>query len=359
MKYERVFSKRRPPAGSAPGKICIDSKGSKPRIYVIDYGPDHISELDIYDLDGLAEYADRNSVTWIDVQGLGDADVLKRIAQIFSIHPLAFEDLVNVPSRPKADQYDEHLLYITNLVSISEAKRLKVEQLGIVIGRNFVITFHEKMGDILTPVRDRIRIQQTRLRKSANDYLAYAIIDAVIDRYYPALETLGDHLENLEQEVLTNFSRRSIEKIYSIKRDLLTLRRVVWPERESLAEMIREDTPFIGRGVSVYFRDCYDHCIQAMDVIETYRELCSGLTDLCLSGNSNRMNEIMKVLTMIATIFIPLSFLAGIYGMNFDYMPELRSKWGYPVFLLVCFLLGAGMVHYFVRRGWIGRSDFE
>ena len=352
-----MFSKKHPPVGARPGTLVIDQAAKAPRIRVIDYTAETIDETEIADLDVLAEYRDRESVTWIDVQGLGDEEILRGIADIFSIHPLALEDVVNVPQRPKAETYDHQELYITRMAMLHDAHKLETEQIGICIGSNYVLTFQERHGDILDPVRQRVRRGKGPMRENGSDYLAYAIIDTIVDGYYPVIEAIGDYLEELEDEVVSTATKATLRKVYGVKRDLLALRRAIWPQREALGALVRDDNPFITDPVRVYLRDTQDHAVQIADVVETYREMAAGLMDVYMSSLSNRMNEVMKVLTMMASIFIPLSFLAGLYGMNFEHMPELHYRYSYPVLLAAMVTVAAGMVVFFFRRGWIGGRD--
>ena len=307
------------------------------------------------------------TTVWLNVDGLGHADTLRRIGERFSLHPLALEDVVNVHQRPKFEAYDDHLFLIVRMPVATEregdaqAPVLRTEQVALFVGRGFVVTFQEIAGDAFEPVRHRLRHATSALRRRGADYLAYALVDAVVDAYFPLLEAYGERLEALETDVLARPERDHVATIHDLKRDLLTLRRAVWPMRDMLAALRREDTPLIDEHTRVYLRDCEDHAIQLIDMIETYREIASGLVDIHLSSLSNRMNEVMKVLTIIATIFIPLTFVAGIYGMNFDpsvgpwNMPELGWRYGYPTVLALMLVVAFGLLAWFRRMGWIGR----
>lgn len=351
-----MFSKKTPPVGAQPGTLAINKDSPAPKIRVIDYDAKEITEHEIKEPSELRSFAEKKSVSWIDVQGLGDEKVLREVADIFSLHPLTLADVTNIPSRPKTEYYDDYIIFITSMVDLDNDGKLNAEQFSVIWGSNFVLTFQENYGDILDPVRNRIRLNQGMLRKSGTDYLAYALIDTIIDGYYPVLEVLGDRLEELENAVLEYPKQENLQDIYCTKRDLLSLRRSIWPQRESLHSLLRNDHKLIKKAVHVYLQDTYDHCIQIIDVTETFRELCAGLTDLYLSGVSNKMNEIMKTLTIISTIFMPLSFLAGIYGMNFDYLPELHYKWAYPLFWLIVVSVSMGMLFWFYKRGWLSFS---
>ncbi len=323
-----------------------------------DYRPDHLEERDIATVAEIKDLLEENTVSWINVQGLGDENVLRELADLFSIHALALEDVVNVPQRPKVERYDEHTLCITRMALVGD-RGIEPEQVSVFISPNYVLTFQERCGDVFDPIRNRIRQGRPVIRSSGPSYLAYALLDAVIDGYYPLLETFGERLEALEDEILGNPQPVILHEIHKSKGDLLALRRAIWPQREAINALIRDENPLITKTVRLYLRDCYDHCVQIMDAIETYRELAGGLMDVYLSSVDNRQNEVMKVLTIMASIFIPLTFLAGIYGMNFEHMPELHFAWGYPFLLAVMFLLTVAMVVYFRRKGWLGWQQNE
>lgn len=302
---------------------------------------------------------DKYNVLWVNVDGLGDANLISEMGRIFNLHRLALEDVVQVNQRPKVDIYEGYL-FITLRMLYEHEGRVDAEQLSIFVGKNFLLTFQEGIpGDCLESIRERLRKVSTRLRSSSADFLAYSVIDAVVDGYFPFLEHLGERLESLENEVLLQPCKEVVRGIHDIKRDLLLIRRAVWPLREAINPLLREETPVITPETRVFLRDCYDHCIQVVDLVETYRELGSSLMDIYLSSLSNKMNEVMKVLTMITTIFVPLTFIAGVYGMNFNTeksplnMPELNAHYGYPVCLLVMALIAAVELWFFYTRGWI------
>ncbi len=348
-----MFRKIHPPVGAKPGTLVIHEQAVPPKIRVMKYRGEQLEERDIDAVAELAPLLEDGAVCWIDVQGLGDADVLREFAEMFSIHPLALEDVVNVPQRPKVEMFDEHTLCITRMALLRDG-RIEREQVAMFLGSNYVLTFQEESGDVFDPVRTRIRKSGAIIRNSGPSYLTYALLDAVIDGYYPIMERFGEQLEALEDEIMLDPQPALLQKIHQIKRDLLALRRAIWPQREAVNAMIRDENPFITDTVRVYLRDCYDHCVQLMDAIETCRELTGGLMDVYLSSVGNRQNEVMKVLTIMASIFIPLTFMAGIYGMNFEVMPELRVPWAYPLLLVLMIIVAVGMVVFFRRRGWIG-----
>ncbi|MGD8453902.1 MAG: magnesium/cobalt transporter CorA [Phycisphaerae bacterium] len=353
-----MFRKQHPPAGSQPGTLMIHARAQRPVIRVMKYKPDRLEEHDVAAVAELRDLLEPGTVCWIDVQGLGDEKVLREFADLFSIHPLALEDVVNVPQRPKVERYEQHTLYITRMALLRDGE-IEREQVSVFVGRDYVLTFQECAGDVFDPVRNRIRQGGPVLRNSRSDYLAYALLDAVIDGYYPILELFGEKLEALEDEIVARPRRGALHDIHQVRRDLLAVRRSIWPQREAISTLIRDENPLFSENVRVYLRDCYDHCVQIMDAVETYRELAAGLLDVYLSSVGNRQNEVMKVLTIMASIFIPLTFMAGIYGMNFQNMPELHTRWGYPLLLVAMTGVAVVMVVYFRRRGWIGerRSD--
>lgn len=348
-----AFHKQHPPVGSRPGTLAIDPAASKPRIRVFDYDESRVDETEVSDLQGLAAYASTSSTTWIDVQGLGDEQILRDIGEIFSFHPLLLEDVVNVPQRPKVEPYPEQLLLVGRMVRMT-GQEVDREQISICLGEHYVVTFQERYGDVFDPVRARIRAGKGPIRRSGPDYLAYALLDTSIDGFYPVVEFIGDQLEELEGDVLVRPQPDNLKRIFLLKRELLDLRRAIWPQRDVYSSIIREELEYVRPDTRLYFRDVYDHTIQIMDVLESYRELAGGLLDVYMSSVGNKMNEVMKVLTIMASVFIPLTFIAGIYGMNFDFMPELHVAWAYPVALVVMAGVAIGMLAFFWWKGWIG-----
>lgn len=367
--HRRRERRRRTPPGSAPGTLIADPHAAQPLIRLISYGPDGVAESTVEGLHRLPIVPPGHGVRWLNVDGLGSIEVVRRVGDAFGLHPLALEDIVNVHQRPKVEPYDDHLFIVTRMPRAPQpgaaSDRLDTEQVAMCLGRDFVITFQEQAGDVFEPVRRRLRTGNGQIRMRGADYLAYALIDAAIDAFFPVLESYGEQVDELETAVIGQPDFTHITRIHDLKRDLLTARRAIWPQREMINALIRDESPFVSPQTRLYFRDCYDHTIQLIDMIETYREIASGLVDVQLSSVSNRMNEIIKVLTIIATIFIPLTFVAGIYGMNFDpaaspwNMPELKWRYGYPVALLFMALVAAGLVGWFWRKGWIGKRDWS
>jgi magnesium transporter len=361
-RHRRFYHLRRPTKpGAPPGTIEVDPRGHEPIIDVFGFGPDgHFERAGV--APALAkELLAKWPVTWVNIEGLGDAGILRAIADIFRLHPLVLEDVVNTHQRAKVEQYGSQLFVVTRMAMLDEDGDVETEQLSIVLGSNFVVTFQERPGDTLGPVRERIRNGHA-LRRAGADFLAYAIIDAVVDNYFPVLESYGERLEQLEEEVIAGPGQESLAKVHKSRRELLLLRRAIWPQRDALAELYREALPQITDATRVYLRDCHDHAVQVMDLVESYREMSAALIEVYISQVSNRLNEIMKVLTIFAAVFSPLTFIAGIWGMNFDpdsspwNMPELRWAWGYPFALALMAIVGVFTLAWFRHRGWLGAS---
>jgi magnesium transporter len=346
--------------GSVPGTLYIEQGASPTTIVLIDYNETNATRLQLSRPEDCAPYLDTESISWVDVLGLGSEDILQRLGKVFNLHPLVLEDLVNVPQRPKVEDYEDHLVIIAQMVLRKDSGTgFWTEQVSFVLAKHYLLTVQEEpTRDCFQPVRDRIRASKGNIRKQGPDYLAYTLLDAIIDGFFPVLEAYGEQIEDLEDEVVTNPTRRTLEKIYQLRRELLALRRAIWPQRDAINSLIRDESPLFSPGARIYLRDCYDHAVQVMDMVETYRELASGLMDVYLSSVGNKMNEIMKLLTVISSIFIPLTFIAGVYGMNFNTeksplnMPELNWYWGYPACLALMVAIAGGLVFFFWRRGW-------
>jgi magnesium transporter len=351
--------------GSIPGTLNIEEDADHPYIVLIDYNSDRATRIKNLTPEACAVHLDTESVSWVDLKGLGSEDILQRLGEVFHLHPLVLEDIVNVPQRPKIEDYREQLVIITQMVvPKSSGEGFSLEQVSLVVGKNYVLSVQEKpKKDCFKPVRRRIHYKKGNIRSQGTDYLAYALWDAIIDGFFPVLEIYGEKIEALEDEVIFNPSNQSLAKVYQIKRELLALRRAIWPQRNALNTLIRDGSDLINPDILVYLRDCYDHSVQIIDIIETYRELASSLTDIYLSAISNKMNEVMKLLTVISSIFIPLTFIAGIYGMNFNTatspvnMPELDWYWGYAFCLMLMIFTAGSLIYFFWRRGWF--KDFS
>jgi magnesium transporter len=350
---------RRTPPGAPPGTLVADPAAAQPAVTVMAYGPDTLDEGQEISLEQIETFRSGYPVLWLNITGLGDADFIQRVGDAFGLHNLALEDVLNVHQRPKVEEYDDHLFIVCRMPQ--RERMLATEQVSIFLGKDFVITLQERLGDCFEPVRNRLRTGRGRIRAAGADYLTYALLDAVTDAFFPVLEALGDTVGAMEEEIMADPHPEDVRRIHRVKRDLQTVRRAVWPQREMLNTLIRDDSPLVLEQTKFYLRDCFDHSFQLIDLIETYREIANGLTDIFLSSQSARMNEIMKVLTLIATIFMPLTLISSIYGMNFDRstspwnMPELGWAYGYPASLAAMALVVLGMVLYFRKRRWIGR----
>lgn len=345
---------RKPAIGARPGTLAIDPAASKPVAHVFSYDANEIEEFGPVGLEEIRELTRTGRKLWVDVQGLGDEEFLRGLAELFSIHELALEDVVHVPNRPKTESYELNLLVLTRMITSSETHPFWVEQVSLFIGKDYVLTFQETYGDVLDPVRQRLWLQGSRVRSLDSDYLGYAILDTIIDAYYPVVEGMLDQIEQLEERVLIEASPDNLRRLNGVKGQLLALRRSVVPQREAINALIRDENELVSQNVRMFLRDTYDHIVQTSDAVETARELVNGLMNTYLSVAGNRMNEVMKILTIVSSIFVPLTFMAGIYGMNFEYMPELRLKWAYPLLLVAMGLAASGMIVYFSRKGWIG-----
>ena len=345
--------------GSSPGLLISDPDAAPTVINVVAFSPTEILEKQNVSPDDITGLRDQYPCLWVNVHGLRDVQLIERLGTDFSLHPLALEDVVSLQQRAKVEEYPHNLFVVARMVSTPTS--LETEQLSIFIGRGYVVTFQATPGDCFDQVRARLRKDNTRIRNSEADYLAYALLDAVIDAYFPALDAISSKFEDLEDAVVHHPDQEFISELHHMKHDLLTFRREVWPHRDMFSTLIRQESGLISDQTDLYLRDCHDHVVQLVEMVETYREIASGLLDLYLSALSNRMNEIMKVLTIIATIFIPLSFIASLYGMNFDRsspwnMPELGWRYGYLYAVGLMTAIGGGLVYYFWRKGWIGRG---
>ncbi|MEQ8381292.1 MAG: magnesium/cobalt transporter CorA [Coleofasciculus sp. A1-SPW-01] len=346
--------------GSLPGTLSIDEDACPSFIVLIDYDESHANRVTNLTADACTPYLTSDSVSWLDIQGLGSEDILLGLGRIVGLHPLLLEDVVNVPQRPKVEDYSDQLLIIAQMVMPKPTEDgFWIEQVSFVLGKSYLLTFQEEPErDCFEPVRARIRGHKGKIRQAGADYLAYTLLDAIIDGFFPVLEDYGERIEALEDEVILNPNHQTLEKIYQVRRELLALRRSIWPQRSAINALIRDGSNLISSDVRIYLRDCYDHTIQVLDMVETYRELASGLMDVYLSSVSNKMNEVMKVLTIMSTVFIPITFIAGVYGMNFQYMPELTWRWGYFVCWGVMIAIAASLCFFFWRRGWFEDSRF-
>ncbi len=358
----RLSGARSQKAGLAPGTLIHVGKKKLGTVQIsrIDYSEDWLAERASISAEDALVTKRRPKVRWINVDGLQQVDVLEKLGSHFKIHPLVLEDILHTGQRPKMENYDSSLFLVIKMLRYNERQGIvEDEQVSIVLGSDFVLSFQEGIeGDVFDAIRERIRRKKGHLRSQDASYLAYSLLDAVVDQYFVIAERLGDRIEDLERELLDNPTRATLQEMYRLKRELLLVRKSVWPLREVVHQLERGDCPLFRKPIRLYLRDLYDHTIAVLDALENERELLSGMMDIYLSSVSNKLNEIMKVLTIIATIFIPLTFIVGIYGMNFDTstspwnMPELRWYWGYPAILTIMAVMGIGMLAYFKKKKW-------
>jgi len=355
-------TKRSEKAGMAPGvAISVSNTPSNDKTWIslTRYSASSHTELKDVPLDQLSVDPNTSEITWINVDGVHEPELVQIIGQKFSLHPLSIEDILNTSIRPKQEDYGSYLMVILKMVVRSNpenkgAKCFSTEQVSVILGKNFVITFQEShSADVFDQIRNRLRTNTGKLRSSGADYLAYALIDAVVDGYFAVLEELGEEIEELESQVTSTDQTPMLSEIHATRNFGLFLRRYVWPVRDMLASLERDDSPLINKSTRIFLRDVYDHAVEIMEMLEAYREMAAGHMELHLSAISNRMNSVMMVLTTVTTIFMPLTFIAGIYGMNFEFMPELHSPYGYPIVLMVMVLIAIGMLMVFRRKRWI------
>ncbi|MEW6003269.1 MAG: magnesium/cobalt transporter CorA [Nitrospirota bacterium] len=353
---DRLIKKRSGKVGLPPGTLVHigEKRKEKLKITIIDYDEVQFQEREIEGIEECFPYKDRPTVTWINIDSVHQIEIIKKLGDCFRLHPLVQEDILNTDQRPKIEDYGDYIYIVLKMLYFNnKSDNIITEQISLILGPNFVISFQEGIeGDVFEPVRERIRSGKGRLRTSGADYLAYSLIDSVVDNYFTILEKLGEKIEFLEEELVTNPTQKTLAKIHNLKREMIFLRKSVWPLREVINSLERGEFSLIKQSTVMYLRDVYDHTIQVIDTIETFRDMISGMLDIYLSSVSNRMNEVMKVLTLIATLFMPLTLMVGIYGMNFKYMPELEWRWGYFAVLTVMFIIGVSMFIYFKRKKW-------
>ena len=350
----KLVQKRSRKAGLPPGTLVHigEKKAEHVTITTFSYTGSRCDERQVTKPDELAPPTDE-SVIWVNVSGVHKMDVLEAFGKQFSLHPLLLEDIANTDQRPKLEDYETYFFLVIKMLSLTDRQDVQVEQVSLVLGRNFVLSFQEDGTDVFQPVRERLRGGKGRLRQSGADYLLYALVDAIVDQYFAVLEVLGEKIEVLQQTVVADPKPETLKEIHGLKRQLLFLRRAVWPLRDAMNNLSRSECPFLQEATKLFFRDVYDHVVQIVDTIETLREMVSASLDIYLSSISYRLNAVMRVLTVITTIFMPLSFIASIYGMNFEYMPEL--KWGYGYFLIIGMIaVICGTLYWrFRQNGWV------
>lgn len=342
--------------GMPPGSLVFtgEQKLAQPNLSLIKYSETSCKVIDSLRAEDISSSIEKNGVAWLNIEGIHDTALVEKIGVVFHLHPLLLEDILNPQQRPKLDEYDDVVFIITKMLfTDKQQNKIIDEQVSFVLGENFLLTFQEsKPGDAFDLVRERIINNKGKIRKEKSDYLCYRLLDVIVDNYFEALEKIGDRLEDIELAIIQNPEKSSIQKTHELKRELIYLRKITWPLREVINNFHRGEHALINQTTKVYMRDLYDHTIQVIDTVETYRDWLSGLEDLYLSSLSNKMNEVMKILTMIATLFIPLTFIVGLYGMNFKFMPELEWKWGYPFVWGIMISLTVFMIFYFKRKKW-------
>jgi len=347
---------RKKKAGLPPGTVVYigRKKPVKTRIRITKFDETYSEEKEAREIDEAFLLRDNKKITWINVDGLQKTNIIEEIGKHFGLHPLVLEDVANTGQRPKMEDYADYIFVVIKMLQYNEEDReVKAEQVSLILGSNWVTSFQENEGDVFDPVRERLKTDKGRIRKMGADYLVYALIDAVVDNYFAVLEKVGEEIEEIEDEIVANPSPVTLQAIHELKRQMILLRKSVWPLREVIGRLERLESKLINESTDIFLRDLYDHTIQVIDAVETFRDMLSGMLDIYVSSVSNRMNEVMKVLTIIATIFLPLTLVAGIYGMNFRFMPELEWDWGYPFALLVMLTVGLVMLFYFRRRNWL------
>jgi len=356
VSLKKLVWKREKKIGLPPGTPVFigEKKAEEVKITILDYDETQFQEKEVKDIQECFPFKETSTVTWINIDGIHDVEIIEKIGKNFDLHPLILEDIVNTHQRPKLEEYGNYSYIVLKMLSYNgETNETQAEQVSMILGENYVISFQEREGDIFESIRERIRNGKGRIRKMGPDYLAYSLLDTVIDHYFIILEKDGEKIEVLEDKVVTDPRPETLQEIHKLKRDMIFLRRSVWPLRELINGMERGESPLIHKSTRIYLRDVYDHTIQVIDTVETYRDMLSGMHDTYLSSISNRMNEVMKVLTIIATIFIPLTFIAGIYGMNFEFMPELKWHWAYFTVWGVILIIVVFMVIFFRRKKWL------
>lgn len=358
----RYLKKRSHTLGLPPGSLVhVGKKRSEPiQITVFDFNETQIDEKRMDHIEDCFSYRDTDTVTWINIDGVHDAKLIESIGSHFGLHPLVLEDIMNTGQRPKIEFFDETMYFVLKMLySDGKTKEIQAEQISIILTKNVVISFQERSGDIFDSIRDRIRGGKGRIRKMGTDYLAYTLMDAIVDHYFVIMESIGEIIEDMENELVENPQPETLQSIHRLKTDIIFLRKSVWPLRELISSLLRDENQLITESTTIYLRDVYDHTIQVMDAIESYRDMISGMLDIYMSSVSNKMNEVMKVLTIFASIFIPLTFIAGIYGMNFNpdvspfNMPELNWFWGYPMVIFVMIMMTGIMLFYFKKKNWL------
>ena len=357
IKLRKLFRRKKKAPGLPPGTLVYtgERKMDKVLINLLDYRGDTVTEKQITDPNECINLTKTDTVSWIDVEGLHEVHLIQKLGESMGLHPLVLEDILNVEQRAKMEEFENYIYIVLKMFHLNkETTEISPEQVSIVFGKNFVVTFQEGIeGDTFHEVRERIRATKGVITKMTSDYLVYSLIDSIIDSYFSILEVLGEKIEKIEEELVNNPAKRTLTNIYALKREMLYLRKTVWPLREAISRLERGESELVTKSTHLYLRDVYDHTINVLDTIETYREMLSGMIDIYLSSISNRLNETMKYLALISTIFIPMTFIASIYGMNFESIPELHWLHGYWFALGLMFAVGIGFLIYFKKKKWV------
>ncbi|MFC1952117.1 magnesium/cobalt transporter CorA [Chloroflexota bacterium] len=352
----RLTKKRSEKTGLPPGTLIHigEKKTEKVRIQILDYDETRFEEREVETIEECFPFKETPTVTWINIDGIHNIEIIEKLGNHFGLHPLLLEDIVNTEQRPKMEDHEDYIFVVLRMLCRHEdGEEIEGEQVSLILGSNFVISFQERQGDVFDPVRERVRKTKGRIRKAKADYLAYALLDAIVDNYFLVLEGAGETVEDTEEKLTSDPSPKTLQSLRKLKKEMIFLRKSIWPLRELVSGLERRESPLIHESTEAYLRDIYDHTIQIIDTVESYRDTISGMLDIYLSSISNKMNEVMKVLTIFAAIFIPLTFVAGVYGMNFRFMPELNWRWGYFIILAAMALIGMSLVFYFKRKKWL------
>jgi magnesium transporter len=354
MNDDTGITSRKP--GMVPGSLIhIGRKLTEnTRISIIDYDIDTFQEKFIENIEDCFYLKESPSISWINIDGIHNVDIIEKIGNRFGLHPLVMEDIMHADQRPKMEDFDSYIYLVLKMFRYDETEfEIKAEQVSIILGEGYVISFQEMQGDTFDPVRERLRNSKGRIRSKKADYLAYALLDSIVDNYFVILDKIAESIEEIEEELVSDPDASTLQKIHTLKKEMIYLRKSIWPLRDLVNNLERTESQLIDDSTSVFLRDVYDHAIRVADMIETYRDVLSGMMDVYLSSISNKMNEVMKTLTIIATIFIPLTFIAGIYGMNFENMPELGWKWGYSFLWIIMLSMSTVMIVYFRKKKWL------
>lgn len=352
-RYVRKSTKR---AGESPGTLFYNGehKTEKIKLTLIEYGKDFSEKKELKKIEEAFDRKGKDTIKWVNIEGLHDISIIEKIGKEFKLHPLMLEDILNISQRPKMDDYEDYILIVLKMIYYNDKKKeIVTEQVSLVLVEQYVFSFQEFEGDVFDEVRQRILTGKGNVRKQGPDYLVYALIDAIVDSYFFILEQIGDCSEDIEQQLMEEPKKEVLQAIYNLKREMIYLNSSIWPLREVVGNLTRTDSVIIKESTRLYLRDVYDHILQVVDIMQSYRDIMTGMLDTYLSSISNKTNDVMKILTIFSSMFIPLTFLAGIYGMNFKYFPELELPWAYPAFWIVTLAIIALMLGYFRRKKWL------